>query len=151
MRNTRQTKVVFGVVIMKGAVDESGEPINDASVTEQEIPFVMDVKSKNSRKAIDDALKAVQRKNALPIQYYLDLDAELHDLPNGSQYAVMTLGLADKIDIQESDKDILDGFMDWVAGMNNYINDMHEEAAGGSLSGSAEAIINDIVEVEVSD
>ena len=151
MRNTRQTKVVFGVVIMKGAVDEAGEPINDASVTEQEIPFVMDVKSKNSRKAIDDALKAVQRKNALPIQYYLDLDAELHDLPNGSQYAVMTLALADKIDIQESDKDILDGFMDWVAGMNNYINDMHEEAAGGSLSGSAEAIINDIVEVEVSD
>ena len=150
MRDTKRTKVVFGTVVMEGAMDEQGNPIDDSSITAQEIPFVLDVKSRGSIKAVDDALKKIERKNALPLQYYLTLGADLHEMPNGSEYATFTLDLADKHELDESDKDILDSFMDWIAGMNGYINDQHEERSGGTMSAKAEAVINDIVEVEVA-
>jgi hypothetical protein len=150
MRSTKRTKVVFGTVIMEGAMDEQGNPIEDTALTSQEIPFVMDVKSRGSIKAIDDSLKAISRKNALPIQYHMTMGAELHEMPNGSEYATFTLELADKHELDESDKDILDSFMDWIAGMNGYINDLHEERSGGTMSAKAEAVINDIVDVEVA-
>jgi hypothetical protein len=151
MRSTKRTKVVFGTVIMQGAMDDQGNPINDDSLTTQEIPFVMDVKSRGSIKAIDDTLKTISRKNALPIQYYLELDSELHSMPNGSEYATVELSVGDKVDLADSDKDVLDGFMDWIAGMNNYINDLHVERSGVSIDSKAEAVINDIVDVEVAD
>jgi hypothetical protein len=150
MRHTKRTKVVFGTVVMDGAMDENGNPVTDEAFT-QEIPFVMDIKSRGSVKAIDDAVKAIQRKNALPLQYYLVLDAELHSMPSGNEYATVLPKLGDKVELAGSDKDVLDGFMDWIAGMNGYINDQHEERSGGTMSAKAEEVINDIIDVEVAD
>lgn len=150
MRSTKRTKVVFGTVVMQGATDEQGNAIDDASLTTQEIPFVMDVKSRGSITAIDDIMKSIDRKNALPLQYYLSMGAEMHEMPNGSEYATFEISLGDKVDLNDSDKDIFDGFMEWISGMNNYINDTHNEKSGSSgMSSSAESIINDIVDIEV--
>ena len=150
MRHTKRTKVVFGTVVMDGAMDENGNPVTDEAFT-QEVPFVMDIKSRGSVKAIDDAVKAIQRKNALPLQYYLVLDAELHSMPSGNEYATVLPKLGDKVELAGSDKDVLDGFMDWIAGMNGYINDQHEERSGGTMSAKAEEVINDIIDVEVAE
>ena len=150
MRNTKRTKVIFGTVVMQGATDEQGVALSDTSLTTQEIPFVMDVKSRGSITAIDDIMKSITRKNALPLQYYLSMGAEMHEMPNGSEYATFDINLGDKVDISDSDKDVLDGFMDWISGMNNYINDTHNEKSGSSgMSSSAESIIHDIVDIEV--
>jgi hypothetical protein len=152
MRNTKRTKVVFGTVVMQGATDEHGNAIEDASITEQEIPFVLDVKSRGSITAVDDIMKSIDRKNSLPLQYFLNMGAEMHSMPNGSEYATFDITLGDKVDLQPSDKDILDGFMEWISGMNNYINDTHNEKSGSSgLSATEESIINDIIEVEVAE
>ena len=150
MRNTKRTKVVFGTVVMQGATDEQGNAIDDAALTTQEIPFVLDVKSRGSITAVDDIMKSIERKNALPLQYYLSMGSEMHKMPNGSEYATFEISLGDKVDLNDSDKDILDGFMDWISGMNTYINDTHNEKSGSSgMSSSAESIINDIVDIEV--
>ena len=152
MRNTKRTKVVFGTVVMQGATDEQGNAIEDASITEQEIPFVLDVKSRGSITAVDDIMKSIDRKNALPLQYFLNMGAEMHSMPNGSEYATFDITLADKVELVEADKDILDGFMEWISGMNNYINDTHNEKSGSSgMSATEESIINDIIDVEVAD
>ena len=152
MRNTKRTKVVFGTVVMQGATDEQGNAIDDASLTTQEIPFVLDVKSRGSITAIDDIMKSIDRKNVLPLQYFLNMGAEMHEMPNGSEYATFDITLGDKVDLQASDKDILDGFMEWISGMNNYINDTHNEKRGSSgLSATEESIINDIIDVEVAE
>jgi hypothetical protein len=152
MRNTKRTKVVFGTVVMQGATDEHGNAIEDASITEQEIPFVLDVKSRGSITAVDDIMKSIDRKNSLPLQYFLNMGAEMHSMPNGSEYATFDITLGDKVDLQPSDKDILDGFMEWISGMNNYINDTHNEKSGSSgLSATEESIINDIIDVEVAE
>ena len=152
MRNTKRTKVVFGTVVMQGATDEQGNAIEDASITEQEIPFVLDVKSRGSITAVDDIMKSIDRKNALPLQYFLNMGAEMHSMPNGSEYATFDITLGDKVDLVEADKDILDGFMEWISGMNNYINDTHNEKSGSSgMSANEESIINDIIDVEVAE
>ena len=152
MRNTKRTKVVFGTVVMQGATDEQGNAIEDASITEQEIPFVLDVKSRGSITAVDDIMKSIDRKNSLPLQYFLNMGAEMHSMPNGSEYATFDITLGDKVDLVEADKDILDGFMEWISGMNNYINDTHNEKSGSSgMSASEESVINDIIDVEVAD
>ena len=152
MRNTKRTKVVFGTVVMQGATDEHGNAIEDASITEQEIPFVLDVKSRGSITAVDDIMKSIDRKNSLPLQYFLNMGAEMHSMPNGSEYATFDITLGDKVDLVEADKDILDGFMEWISGMNNYINDTHNEKSGSSgLSATEESIINDIIDVEVAE
>ena len=152
MRNTKRTKVVFGTVVMQGATDEHGNAIEDASITEQEIPFVLDVKSRGSITAVDDIMKSIDRKNSLPLQYFLNMGAEMHSMPNGSEYATFDITLGDKVDLVEADKDILDGFMEWISGMNNYINDTHNEKSGSSgMSANEESIINDIIDVEVAE
>lgn len=152
MRNTKRTKVVFGTVVMQGATDEQGNAIEDASITEQEIPFVLDVKSRGSITAVDDIMKSIDRKNSLPLQYFLNMGAEMHSMPNGSEYATFDITLGNKVDLVEADKDILDGFMEWISGMNNYINDTHNEKSGSSgLSATEESIINDIIDVEVAE
>jgi hypothetical protein len=152
MRNTKRTKVVFGTVVMQGATDEQGNAIEDTSITEQEIPFVLDVKSRGSITAVDDIMKSIDRKNALPLQYFLNMGAEMHSMPNGSEYATFDITLGDKVELVEADKDILDGFMEWISGMNNYINDTHNEKSGSSgMSANEESIINDIIDVEVAD
>ena len=152
MRNTKRTKVVFGTVVMQGATDEHGNAIEDASITEQEIPFVLDVKSRGSITAVDDIMKSIDRKNSLPLQYFLNMGAEMHNMPNGSEYATFDITLGDKVDLVEADKDILDGFMEWISGMNNYINDTHNEKSGSSgMSANEESVINDIIDVEVAD
>jgi hypothetical protein len=152
MRNTKRTKVVFGTVVMQGATDEQGNAIEDASITEQEIPFVLDVKSRGSITAVDDIMKSIDRKNSLPLQYFLNMGAEMHSMPNGSEYATFDITLGDKVELVEADKDILDGFMEWISGMNNYINDTHNEKSGSSgMSANEESIINDIIDVEVAD
>tara|TARA_R110000803_G_scaffold15827_4_gene43575 strand:+ start:641 stop:1522 length:882 start_codon:yes stop_codon:yes gene_type:complete len=150
MRSIKRTKVILGTVVMQGATDEQGVALSDTSLTTQEIPFVMDVKSRGSITAIDDIMKSITRKNALPLQYYLSMGAEMHEMPNGSEYATFVINLGDKVDISDSDKDVLDGFMDWISGTNNYINDTHNEKSGSSgMSSSAESIIHDIVDIEV--
>ena len=152
MRNTKRTKVVFGTVVMQGATDEQGNAIDDASLTTQEIPFVLDVKSRGSITAVDDIMKSIDRKNSLPLQYFLNMGAEMHSMPNGSEYATFDITLGNKVDLVEADKDILDGFMEWISGMNNYINDTHNEKSGSSgLSATEESVINDIIDVEVAE
>lgn len=151
MRNTKRTKVLFGTVTMKDAVDEQGNPIEDSSLTDVEIPFVMDIKSRGSIQAIDKAIKEIERKNSLPIQYKLELGAEMHEMPNGSEYATVVLVPTTKVDLVEQDKEILDNFMDWVSGMNTYITTEHDKNNEDSLGAEALEAINDIVDVEVAD
>lgn len=148
MRNTKLTKVVFGVVIMTEAMDEQGNPIGAA---EEAIPFVMDVKSRGSIKAIDEAIKVVARKNALPVDYYLELDSEQHSMPSGNEYSTMVLALDNKVDVSAQDKEYLTNFMEWITGMNNYIVSEHDKNNEMSLGADALDAINEIINIEVAE
>lgn len=152
MRSTKRTKVIFGTVLMVDAVDDQGNAVDDASITAQEIPFVIDLKSRGSIQSIEQSVLEIERKNAMPLQYSLELGAEMHEMPNGSGYATITYKLADKRDLLSEDRDILNSFMEWISGMNTYINDTHNQKSSSSgLAADLEDTINDIVDIEVAE
>jgi len=68
MRQVKRTKVVFGTVNLTDPVDAEGNALSDVG---NDIPFILDIKNRDSIKALDAAIKTVQRLNALPIQYHL--------------------------------------------------------------------------------
>jgi len=146
MRQVKKTKVVFGTVTMVDAIDAEGKALADVG---ESIPFILDIKNRDSIRALDNAVKAVQRKNALPIQYHLSLDADEHTLPTGNTYASMVIG--DKIEIQESDNDILKGFFDWITWANTYVLDQWADLNKEDISKGMSDIIAKTVGKKVDD
>jgi len=148
MRQVKRTKVVFGTVNFTDAVDAEGNTIEE---TYSNIPFVMDVKNRDSIKAIDHAVKAVQRLNALPIQYHLNLSADEHTLPTGNTYASMIFNVGNKVDIAESDNDVLKGFFDWITWANNYVLDQWSDLNKEGVSPEMSEIIAKTVKNKIDD
>jgi hypothetical protein len=148
MRQVKKTKVVFGTVTMVNAIDAEGNELTDVG---ESIPFILDIKNRDSIRALDNAVKAVQRKNALPIQYHLSLDADEHTLPTGNTYASMVIDVGDKIEIQESDNDILKGFFDWITWANTYVLDQWADLNKGDVSKGMSDIIAKTVKNRVDD
>lgn len=148
MRQVKRTKVVFGTVNFTDAVDAEGNTIEE---TYSNIPFVMDVKNRDSIKAIDHAVKAVQRLNALPIQYHLTLSADEHTLPTGNTYASMIFNVGNKVDIAESDNDVLKGFFDWITWANNYVLDQWSDLNKEGVSPEMSEIIAKTVKNKIDD
>tara|TARA_R110000787_G_scaffold126302_1_gene237593 strand:- start:37 stop:924 length:888 start_codon:yes stop_codon:yes gene_type:complete len=120
MRQVKRTKVLFGTVTLADAVDESGATLADVGT---DVPFILDIKNRDSIKSLDAMIKKIYRLNVLPINYQIRLSAEEHTLPTGNTYNSMVLQLQEKQDIVASDSDVLDGFFDWIKWSNSYVLD----------------------------
>ena len=141
MRQVKRTKVVFGTVTLADAVDESGTTLDDVGIN---IPFILDVKNRDSIKALDAMVKQIARLNALPINYQLRLSAEEHTLPTGNTYNSMLFSLQEKQDLAESDNDVLRGFFEWITWSNGYVLDQwSSKNTGGSVDPAMSKIISD--------
>ncbi len=148
MRQVKRTKVVFGTVNLTDPVDAEGNALSDVG---KDIPFILDIKNRDSIKALDASVKAVQRLNALPIQYSLSLGAEEHTLPTGNTYASMVIGVGDKISISDSDNDVLKGFFDWITWANGYVLDQWSDLNKEGVSPEMSDIIANTVKNKVDD
>tara|TARA_R100000951_G_scaffold13830_1_gene10901 strand:- start:712 stop:1614 length:903 start_codon:yes stop_codon:yes gene_type:complete len=124
MRQVKRTKVVFATVSLNNPVDSDGKSIDS---TYEDIAMIMDIKNRDSIKALDAMVKRIQGLNAMPLNYQLKLSAEEHTLPTGNTYSSMVFSLQDKQDIVPSDNDLADGFIKWVKWSNGYIYDQWAE------------------------
>ena len=139
MRSVKRTKVLFGTINLgTGAVDEAG---NAVAGFDGDIPFIMDIKNKDSIKALDKALKLLARKNVLPIQYTVELGAEEHTMPTGNTFASMVFSLKEPIAISEEDNAVLKSFFDWMEWTNSYVKEQWE-------SNNTDSIAGDFVDIE---
>ena len=124
MRQVKRTKVVFGTVSLNTPVDSDGNSIDS---TYEDIAMIMDIKNRDSIKALDAMVKRVQGLNALPLNYQLKMSAEEHTLPTGNAYYSMVFSLQNKQDIVPSDSDLTRGFLDWIKWANSYVYDQWAE------------------------
>ena len=145
MRQVKRTKVVFGTVTLADAVDESGTTLDDVGIN---IPFILDVKNRDSIKALDAMVKQIARLNALPINYQLRLSAEEHTLPTGNTYNSMLFSLQEKQDIAESDNDVLKGFFEWITWSNGYVLD---QWSSKNISDAVDPAMSKIISETISD
>lgn len=145
IRSVNRMKIFFGVVTLIGPMDDKGEAI-DGDFTE--IPFVMDIKNRDSMKSLDDACGALARRNILPIMNTITLAGETKALPNGNLYAVVDAKVGEKVDLKESDNETLRNFMDYINYVNSYILKKWEEAHVEKLSDDDAALVGQFVDMD---
>jgi hypothetical protein len=121
----RTAKVYYGVATIKNAVNENGEPLDGY---DEPIPFVMDVTSSFSRKALDEALKAVLRKNVLPTNYALDLNHAATANKAGKEIRHIKVLGGVNVDEDARDTDTFQMFIERIEGINRYVLSKWDEA-----------------------
>ena len=146
IRSVKRTRVVMGLITLDNPVDENG---NEVSGDFTAMPFIYDVKNRDSLKAFDQAFKTVARKNVLPLAAELSLTPRVGDLPNGNQYAFISASVSGTVDLAPEDQDTLQNFLDVVKYVNEGIMDKYHDSKDKGLDAEEAALVSSIVDVEV--
>lgn len=146
MRTVSRVKVFYGVVTLDNPVDEAGNALSAADYTD--IPFVFDVKNRDSLKAIDGVMSKIAKKNLLPIMHTVKLSPALGTIPTGATFGYVKADLGSKVDLTEDDNDALKSFLELIEYSNGKIIDKYEERCDRGLSDADKEIVASIVEVE---
>jgi hypothetical protein len=122
MKSVKRVKVLMGHLSVDSPVDEEG---NSVSTTIQDIPFIMDVKNRDSLKSIDSVLA---RKRPIEVlTQEINLTGDIQSIPNGPDYGVIVASPGPKVDIQPTDKDNIQNFSDYIDYVNNMILEKYNE------------------------
>ena len=146
----RTAKIYYGVMTIKNAVNDNGEPLDGY---DEPMPFVMDVTSSFTRRALDDALKAVLRKNVLPINYAFDLSHDVTKNKAGKEILLVKVLGGTQVDADDRDNDTFQMFLDRIEGINKYVLSKWDEANSNDPQMSDEDIdlVHEFVDVEEAD
>lgn len=148
IRSVKRMKIFFGTVTLIEPKDEKGDALEGEYT---DIPFVMDVKNRDSMKSLDDAVAALAKRNVLPIMYTLKLGSDVHSLPNGNNYATVTAKLGQKVELTEQDNETLRDFMDYIQYVNAYILGKWEEKNVEGIDEESATIVGQLVDVDGDD
>lgn len=143
MRSVKRVKVFYGTVTLDNPMDAAGNPVSGEYV---DLPFVMDVKNRDSLKSIDTVLNGLQRKNLLPIMSTVKLKGVEDSIPTGAKFGKIEASLGDKIDITDHDNDTLRDFIELIEYSNGKILDMHNERSENGLSDADASMVKDIID-----
>lgn len=143
IRSVKRVTVYYGTVTLDNPVDEKGEPLDASNY--KDIPFVMDVKNRDSLKNINAALNKLKKQSLLPIMANINLTSVEDVLPTGNKYATIEASVGQKLDIQDSDNDMLKDFLELIEYSNGKIIDLHNQRNDKSLTREDAAIVDDIL------
>lgn len=150
IRSVKRVKVFYGTVTLEDPKDAAGNPVSGTYV---DVPFVMDIKNRDSLKSIDTVLNGLQRKNLLPIMAVVKLTGVEDTIPTGATFAKMEASLGDKVDITDHDNDTLRDFIELIEYSNGKILDLNAERSADGLTAEDANMVkniidNDFVEVD---
>jgi hypothetical protein len=148
MRSVKRVMVYYGTVSLDSPMNEKGEPV-DAAAT---IPFVMDVKNRDSLKSINGVMSNFKKKNMLPIMSTIKLEGIEDSIPTGAKFGKIQASTGDGVDLAKEDNDTLKDFLELIEFSNGKILDLHHERAKMGTDSDAELVgeilNNDFVEVD---
>lgn len=145
IRSVKRVKVYFGLVSMENPVDVNGEPVSGNFT---DIPFVFDVKNRDSLKSLDAVLGKISKQNLLPPMALITLKPALGKIPTGATYGYIDASMGSKVELGGDDNDTLTNFLEFIEYINGTILDKYNERSGDGLSSSDNELIASIVEVE---
>jgi len=146
IRSVKRVKVYFGLVTLTNPVDADGNAL-DAD-TYVDVPFVFDVKNRDSLKALDACMNKISKKNLLPIMHTIDLSPAVGSIPTGATFGYVAAALGQKVELSEEDNDTIKNFLEFIEYVNGTILDKHEERSSDSLTAEDAALVANIIEVE---
>ena len=145
IRSVNRVKVYMGMAYFSDPFVEGGEPVVGY---ESEVPFVADIKNRESLKSIDDIIKKLQTKRILPVEHLIKLRGDVRAMPNGNKYAVIQATLGEMVTITEADNDALKDFVSYVENQNDYILNKWDETHVKKLDSESSKIVSNIVDLE---
>ena len=145
MRSVKRVKLYMGVVTITEPKNEKGE---DISGKYENLPFVMDVKNRDSLKSIDASLAVIARKNLLPIMSTLTLTGEEASIPTGATYGIINSAVGETVELSDGDNETLKDFLGFIEYSNGKIMDMHHERSDRSMSAEDAALVGSIIDVD---
>ena len=147
MRSVKRVVVYYGTVSLDSPMNEKGEPVDAAA----SMPFVMDVKNRDSLKSINGVMNNFKKKNMLPIMSTIKLEGVEDSIPTGAKFGKIKASTGDGVELASDDNDTLKDFLELIEYSNGKILDLHHERAKGGTDGDedlVEGILNnDFVEV----
>jgi len=142
IRSVKRVNVYYGTVTMHGAMDDQGNMVGDDPT---DVPFVMDVKNRDSLKSINGVMNALKRKNLLPIMSTIKLTGVEDSIPTGAVFGKIEASVGSKVDIVEGDNEMLKDFIELIEYSNGKILDLHHERSNKSMSADDDAMVSDII------
>ena len=147
IRSVKRVMVYYGTVTLDSPMNEKGEPVDAPS----SVPFVMDVKNRDSLKSINGVMSNFKKKNMLPIMSTISLTGVEDSIPTGAKFGKIQASTGDAVELASEDNDTLKDFLELIEYSNGKILDLHHERAKGGTDGDedlVEGILNnDFVEV----
>jgi len=149
IRTVKRVKIFMGTVTIKNPVDDTGSPISGEYV---DIPFIMDVKNRDSLKNIDTSQKAIARKNSLPHMTKIVLTGAEASIPTGATYGYTLSTVGDIVTPSDDDNTYMQqtaaDFLDYIQYSNGKIMDLHHERSSKSMDADDAALVGSIIDVE---
>ena len=147
IRSVKRVMVYYGTVTLDSPMNDKGEPMEHAA----NIPFVMDVKNRDSLKSINGVMSSFKKKNMLPIMSTINLEGVEDSIPTGAKFGKIQASTGDTVELGSEDNDTLKDFLELIEYSNGKILDLHHDRAKVHADQDAdlvEGIINnDFVEV----
>ena len=147
MRSVKRVMVYYGTVSLDSPMNEKGEPVDAVEA----VPFVMDVKNRDSLKSINGVMGNFKKKNMLPIMSTIKLEGIEDSIPTGAKFGKIQASTGDSVELGSDDNDTLKDFLELIEYSNGKILDLHHERAKGHSDEDAELVgeilNNDFVEV----
>ena len=148
IKSVKRYVIYYGTVTLDSPMNEKGEPITSAA----NIPFVMDVKNRDSLKSINGVMNNFKKKNVLPIMSTISLEGVEDSIDSGATFGKIKATTGDSVELASEDNDTLKDFLELIEYSNGKILDLHHERAKGGADSDedlVEGIINnDFVEVD---
>ena len=142
IRSVKRVNVYYGTVSLDNPVDEHG---NEVLCDFKDIPFVMDVKNRDSLKSINGVMNTLKKRNMLPIMSTIKLTGVEDSIPTGAKFGKIEAKLGDKVEIESSDNETLKDFIELIEYSNGKILDLHHERANKSFTREDEDLVSDIL------
>ena len=148
IRSVKLVTVFYGTVTLSNPINEKGEPVGAV----ESVPFVMDIKNRDSLKSLNGVLGVLKNKDILPIMSTIKLEGVTGSVASGAKFGKISASLGDAVELISSDNDMLKDFLELIEYSNGKILDLHHERAKGHADEDQELVEgilnNDFVEVD---
>jgi len=151
IRSVKRVNVYYGTVSLDNPMNEKGDPLDNSAY--QDVPFVMDVKNRDSLKSINGVMSVLKRKNMLPIMSTIKFEGVEDSIPTGAKFGKIKASGGDKVELGEGDNEMLKDFIELIEYSNGKILDMYHERLDKGMSSDDAAMVDDILNndfIEVS-
>ena len=141
MRSVKRVMVYYGLVTLDNPMNDKGEPLDKTDP----IPFVMDVKNRDSLKSINGVLSQLKNKDIRYAMNTIRLEGVEDSIPTGAKFGKISASVGDFTPFSEEDEVLIENFQELESYNNGKILDLFHERSKSNDAEDAK-LVNEILD-----